>query len=156
MRRRSGIGAAAAVIAACIFGAALLTSLVMGAGVFRQVQDRTERAAARRVGLSYLTTKLHAHDAAGTVRLGSFGDGDALFLTEEADDVVCETVIYVHGGSLMELYRVSGSEMAPDAGQIITDARLLTAEAEGPLIRLSLTDGSGYQETVDVFMRSGT
>ena len=157
MRRTSGIGAAAAVLTACIFGAALLLSLVTGAGVYRQVEDRVERSAVRRVGLSYLTAKIHAHDVAGAVRVGQFGNGDALFLTEtgsESDAAVYETVVYVHNGFLMELFRLQGAEMEPGTGQQIAEIHSLAVEADGALLRLRITDADGVQETADVYVRS--
>ncbi|MBR4544703.1 MAG: DUF4860 domain-containing protein [Oscillibacter sp.] len=160
MRRTSGIGAAAAGLTACIFGAALLLSLVTGAGVYRQVESRVERSAVRRVGLSYLAAKVHAHDVAGAVRVGQFGDGDALFLTETASETdsgdVYETVVYVYDGFLMELFRVRGAAMEPETGQRIADMRSLEAEADGALLRLRVTDADGVRETADVYVRSGT
>lgn len=159
MRRNSGIGAAAAVFAACIFGAALLLSLVTGAGVYRQVENRAERSAVRRVGLSYLAAKVHAHDTAGAVRVGQFGDGDALFLTENASetgDTVYETVVYVCDGFLMELFRVQGAALEPGSGQRIMETRSLRVETEGALLRLYMTDANGVQQTADVYVRSGT
>ena len=158
MRRVSGIGAAAAVFAACIFGAALLLSLVTGAGVYRQVEARAERSAVRRIGLSYLAAKIHAHDAAGAIRVGRFGDGDALFLTEtdsEAGADAYETVVYVYDGFLMELFRVRDAALEPESGQRISQTRSLRIEADGSLLRLRMTDGSGAQETAEIYVRSG-
>ena len=153
MRRTSGIGAAAAVFAACIFGAALLLSLVTGAGVYRQVEARAERSAVRRVGLSYLAAKVHAHDAAWAIRVGQFGDGDALFLTE--GDTGYETVVYVRDGFLMELFRVRDAALEPETGQRIADMRALYIETEGALLRLRVTDASGAEETAEIYVRSG-
>ena len=155
MRRRSGIGAAAAVIAACIFGAALLVSLITGAGVYRQVQERVERSAARRTGLSYVTAKLHSHDVAGAVRTGSFGDTDALFLMEETEGGSYETILYIYNGWLMELLCAQGAGLGPEAGQQITEAQRLTVRTEDSLLRIAFVDGNGVSETADVFLRSG-
>ena len=158
MRRHSGIGAAAAVFAACIFGAALLLSLVTGAGVYRQVENRAERSAVRRVGLSYLAAKIHAHDVAGAIRVGQFGDGGALFLTETdsgTDTAVYETVVYVCDGFLMELFRIQDAALEPETGQRIADMRALYIETEGALLRFRITDAGGAEETAEVYIRSG-
>lgn len=151
--RRGGAGAAS-LIAACVFGAAMLLALVTGVGVYRQVLARTETAAADRLGLSYITAKVHGHDAAGAVRAGSFGGGDALFLQDSSGAAAYETVLYVHDGFLKELFREQGRELGPEAGLPIAAAqRFSVTETEG-LLRLSLTDAGGKTQRADIYIRS--
>ena len=65
-RRQTGAGTIAALALTCVFGATLLLSLAAGAGVYRRVADRVERSAGDRVGLTYITAKIHSYDEAGT------------------------------------------------------------------------------------------
>ncbi len=154
MRSRSSAGAAAVLIAACIFGAAMLVSLVTGAGVYRQVEERTEAAAAERLGLTYITAKIHGHDTEDSVRAGTFGGEDAVYLLESMDGQTYETILYVYNGWLMELFCEQGWELKPEAGQQITEAQSLTVSEQDGLLRLSYVDGNGQSGTVDVFLRS--
>ncbi|MBQ3879583.1 MAG: DUF4860 domain-containing protein [Oscillospiraceae bacterium] len=154
MSRRSGAGAAAALIAACIFGAALLVSLITGAGVYRQVQDRTDRASADRLGLGYITAKIHAKDEEGAIRADTFAGADALVLTEAIGADQYETILYVYDGWLMELFCEKGWDLGPEAGQQITQAQSLRVSQDGGLVRLAYTDADGRTETADVYLRS--
>lgn len=154
MNRRSGIGTAAVLIAAFIFGAAMLLSLITGAGVYRQVQDRVDEAAAQRLGLTYITAKLHAKDEAHAVDTIAFGDGDALILRTEIGGSVYETLLYVSDGWLRELLQPEGQALSPDAGQNVTQAQSLHVRREGQLLRIEYLDAQGKRESMDVFLRS--
>lgn len=155
MKGRGGLGAAGTLIAACLFGAALLLSLAAGAGVYRQVQRRTEESAETRLGLSYLTAKVHAYDAAGGVRAGEFGGATALYLLEELDGVGYETILYVYDGYLRELFCEQGWELEPTDGEPIAEARRLTVSQRDRLLTLDYVDGGGTEARSDIWIRSG-
>ena len=155
MKRQTGAGTIAALILTCVFGTALLLSLVAGAGVYRRVAERTEHAAASRVGLTYLAAKIHGADRAGAVCAGTFGGADAVYLYEDMDGLTYETILYVYDGKLREMLCEQGWESEPESGEVIAEAQSLTVTqpAEG-LLRLGLTDGGGATETADVYVRS--
>ena len=155
MRRQTGAGAIASLILACVFGATLLLSLAAGAGVYRNVAARTEQGANTRVGLTYLTSKIHGRDSLGAVSAGTFGGSDAIYLLQDMDGLVYETILYVYGGQLRELLCEQGWELEPEDGEIIAEARSLTVtEPEDGLLRLVYTDGGGTTQTADIFVRS--
>ena len=151
MRRQTGAGAIASLILTCVFGATLLLSLIAGAGVYRRVADRTEAGANARVGLTYLTAKIHGYDSADAVYAGTFGGADAVYLLQEMDGLTYETILYVYDGQLCE----QGWEPEPEGGEAITEARRLTVEepTDG-LLRLTFTDGGGTTQQADIFVRS--
>ena len=109
-RRQTGAGTIAALALTCVFGATLLLSLAAGAGVYRRVADRVERSAGDRVGLTYITAKIHSYDEAGTAFAGQFGGQDAVYLLQEVDGLTYETILYVYDGWLMELLCERGWE----------------------------------------------
>ena len=155
MRRQSSAGTLAALMLTCVFGATLLLSLVTGAGVYRRVEDRVEESSRTRVSLSYITAKIHACDQAGMVEAGSFGDGGAVFLYEEFDGFVYETILYIYDGSLMEMMCEKGWEMDPEFGEPVSPARALSVtEPREGLLRLSLTEADGQVRSADVYVRS--
>ncbi|MBR3561640.1 MAG: DUF4860 domain-containing protein [Oscillospiraceae bacterium] len=155
MRRQTGAGAIASLILTCVFGATLLLSLIAGAGVYRRVADRTETGANTRVGLTYLTAKIHSYDNADAVYAGTFGGADAVYLLQEMDGLTYETILYVYDGQLRELLCERGWELEPEDGETITEARSLTVEepADG-ILRLTFTDGGGTTQQADIFVRS--
>ncbi len=154
--RRSEAGVIAMIIFACVFGATMLLSLTSGAEIYRRVGDRVTTASEVRISLSYIVGKIHSHDAAGTVRAGSFGGQDAIFLSQTVDGVAYETILYVYDGKLMELLCEQGWDLEPEDGQVITEGRALTVEEPSPgLLRLCYTDASGATQAADVYLRSG-
>lgn len=156
MRRRGGAGTIAALLLCCVFGVAALLSLTAGAGIYRQVAQRTEDAGERRVGLTYLSAKVRSFDEAGKVLAGAFGDGDAVYLLQDIDGLTYETILYVHDGWLKELLCERGWELEPEDGQAITQARGLEAAlTEEGLLRLAYTGGDGRTETAVLYVRSG-
>ena len=155
MKRRSSAGTIASLILVCIFGATLLLSLAAGASVYRQVAERVEAGAHQRVGLTYITAKLHGADSLEQVSCGDFGGEQALFLEQAENGTVYETILYVHDGWLMELLREQGTELTPDDGQTITEAQSLSiSEPEPGLLRLDYVDGAGQTQSTDVYLRS--
>ena len=155
MRRQSSAGTLAALMLTCVFGATLLLSLAAGAGVYRRVEDRVEESSRSRVSLSYMTAKIHACDQAGMVEAGSFGDGGAVFLYEEIDGSVYETILYVHDGALMEMLCEKGWEMPPEFGEVVSPARALNVmELQEGLLWLSLTEADGQVRSAAVYVRS--
>jgi len=155
MKRRGDIGDAAAVLAFCLFCVTLVLSLLLGMDLYRSTQEKAEASEAGRLGPVYITAKLHSADASGGVRIGRFGDGDALFLTERYEGTTFETVLYAYDGWMMELLCRDSAEMEPDAGEQITRCESFKARSEDGLITVSFTDQTGATETVHVFLRSG-
>ena len=155
MRRQSSAGTLASLMLTCVFGATLLLSLAAGAGVYRRVEGRVEESAQARVSLSYITARLHAYDQTGMVETGSFGDGGAVFLYEEIEGYVYETILYVYGGNLMEMLCEKGNEMPPEFGETVSPARDLTVmELKEGLLWLSLTEADGQKRSAGVYIRS--
>lgn len=155
MKRSTSAGTIAALTLACVFGMTLLLSLATGAGVYRRVADRVERSARQRVGLAYITAKVHAYDAQGGVRAGKFGDVDAVFLDQELDGVAYETALYVHEGWMKEVLYEQGWTMSPADGMAITEAQSLTVEEADGLLTLVYVDPEGRTETAQLMIRSG-
>ena len=155
MRRQSSAGTLASLILTCVFGATLLLSLVTGAGVYRRVEDRVEESSRTRVSLSYIAARIHACDQAGMVETGNFGEGGAVFLYEEIEGSVYETILYVYDGNLMEMLCEKGGEMPPEFGEAVSPAQALAvAEPREGLLRLTLTEPDGQVQTIDVYVRS--
>jgi len=155
MRRHTGMGTIASLLLACIFAITLLMAMVTGAGVYRRVAEQVELSSERRLGLTYITTKILGFDEAGCVECGDFG-GDAVFLYEDYNGLTYETILYVHDGWLMELFCEKGWELEPEDGERIVEAESLEATREGNLLRLGYTGASGQYSSTMVALRSAS
>lgn len=113
---------------------ALLTT-----SVYRSVEADSADHAQDRVVLSYLMSQLRANDGAGRIQVGSFGDGDALLLSDGA----YTTTLYCYEGRLMELYAHQDSNLSPDSGYPIAQAEALSVKASGKLLQLTITKSTG-------------
>ena len=154
-KRSTGMGAVASLALACIFGATLLLSLAAGAVINRRVAERVERGSAERVGLTYITAKLQAHNGYKTIRSEKFGGEEALWLRDEIGGTAYDTILYVHDGYLMELLCEEGAALEPEDGLKITEAGGLRVRQEEALLCLEFTDAAGQTETARVFLRGG-
>ena len=155
MRKQSSAGTFAALMLTCVFGATLLLSLATGAGVYRRVESRVDEISQSRVSLSYITARIHAYDEAGMVEVGSFGGSDAVFLYQEIDNALYETILYVCDGNLMEMLCEKDWEMDAEFGEVVAPAQsLAVSEPQAGLLRLTLTEPDGLVRSADVYVRS--
>lgn len=162
MKRSSGAGTMAALMLTCVFGATLLLSLATGASVYRRVADRVEQSAGQRVGLSYITAKIHSYDEAGAVSTGWItsdqpggGRAKAVILCQDIEGTDYQTFLYVYDGWLRELFCEAAWPMGPEAGLPIAEAQVLMIdELEPGLLRLQYTGADGSTDTADVYLRS--
>lgn len=161
MRPGNAAGAVAVLILTCVFGITLLMGIFAGAAIYQRVSDRVDSSAEDRIGLTYITAKLHGFDAlqadgSPAVRTGKVAGQDALFLLETIDGVSYETVLYVYDGQLREMLCLQGDRQDPAFGEIIGPARSLRIETPGTgLLRLEYTREDGATNMACVYLRSG-
>lgn len=161
MKRGNAAGTVATLALTCVFGITLLMGIFAGAAVYQRVSDRVSASARERVGLTYITAKLHSFDAltpdgGPAIRVGTLGGQDALYLSEDIDGVAYETVLYVYNGQLREMLCLRGGQQDPAFGEVIGPAQSLRVERprEG-LMCLEYTDGDGKTQSAHVWLRSG-
>jgi len=154
MRRHTAGGTIASLLLACVFAVSLLMALVTGAGVYRRVAEQVELSSERRLGLTYITTRVLSSDETGRVECGNFGSGGAVYLYEDLDGLTYETILYVHDGWLMELFCEKGWELEPEDGERIVQAERLEVSQDGQLLRLGYTGASGQYGSALLSLRS--
>ena len=146
----------AAVLTLCGLFAVLAVGLaILSSGVYRSAAAASDQNSARRTALSYLVNQVRRADRAGGVAVGTFGDGDAVALTEtvEGDDYV--TILYCLDGQLMELYTEAGSGLTPADGLAVLALSALTVETDGERITFTVTASDGTVSTASVSPRCG-
>lgn len=86
---------------------------------------------------------------------GTYGDGGAVFLYQEIDGLIYETILYVYDGQLREMLCEKDWEQDAEFGDPISPAQALEVSEPVPgLLRLVLTGPDGTKQTADVYIRS--
>jgi len=124
-----------ALLTLTVFALCLLLVLLSGAGVYRNLVDRSEENYDRRTALHYLTTRVRQADA---VQIGALQDCEALILVEQVQEETFLTWIYCWDGWLWELYAVPGGSFSPEDGQRVLEADSLSCSLDGSLLTLEL------------------
>ena len=140
-KKFSALSTVSALLVLAVFAVGILGVLLGGASAYRRLTQRDQEVYDRRTATQYLTTKLRQAPGSGAVSMGSFGDGDALVITEKWEAVTFATRIYCYEGWLMELYSLADGEFSPADGQKIVPMDSIRTEEQGSLLKLTLTRG---------------
>ena len=122
-----------------VFAVCILSVLLIGARVYRQLNDRDQSSYDRRTAVQYVATKIRqAHDAR------SFSvettDGICLLtLSEPIDGVPYLTRLYCHDGYLRELFSSAEYEFAPQDGETILPAQDMDLSLEDGMLSVTIT-----------------
>ncbi|MCL1807191.1 MAG: DUF4860 domain-containing protein [Oscillospiraceae bacterium] len=102
--KKGRAGTAAALMIFCVFAMTVLTVLMLGAGVYKNISDTAKQDYEERVCLSYIWSKVKNMDDAGGFYIADFQGQPALCFDEVFGDDVYRTVIYHYEGWLRELF----------------------------------------------------
>lgn len=146
----------AAVIALCGLFAVLAMGLaLLSSGVYRAAAAQSDQNYTRRTALSYLINQVRRADEAGGVTVGTFGDSDALALTERIEGADYVTILYCYDGALRELYQEAGTGLLPQDGIPMLELQSLEVQAASGLLTLTVTAPDGETSTVSLSPRCG-
>jgi hypothetical protein len=149
------VSALAALLLLAVFALGILWVLLSGAGAYRRLTQRDAQSYENRTCAQYVVTRLRQAAGAQAVSLSSFGEGDALLITEQVDGQDYVTRIYCYDGWLRELFAADGLDFAPEDGEKVLQASQLSLSREGDLITARLLDGNGEPVQLQVFLRGG-
>lgn len=151
--KERSLSALAALLTFALFAIGILSVLLGGANVYRQLNQRDQKSYDRRTCAQYIATKLRQAPAPEAVAIAPFGDGDALLITETIKEDTYLTRVYCHNGWLMELFTISDGEFAPEDGEKILPLQELSLSLDGSLISVSLTDTDGLSQHLKLHIR---
>lgn len=139
-----------------VFAVAILLALMFGARVYQGMEDRDTAAYNSGMACAYIAERVrHSGETTG-VAVGTFGDGDALYIYEETAGTAYQTAIYVYGGYLCELYTEAGLDLSPDAGtQLLECEKVAFSERDAGLIDVEITGQDGQKSTLTLTLREG-
>lgn len=153
-KKFSSLSTVAALLVLAVFAVGILGVLLGGAQAYQRLTRRDQAAYDRRTAAQYLTTKLRQAPGSGAVSMGSFGESDALLITEEWESVAFATRIYCCDGWLMELYSLAEGEFSPADGQKIVPMDRLQVAQAGNLLELTLICGEKTRQVL-FYLNSG-
>lgn len=154
-RGKGNIAGLAALLLFGVFALCILSVLLTGATSYQRLTERDQSAYSHRTAAQYLTARVRQADRVGSVSVGGFGDGDALFITEEIGGVGYETCVYCHGGALREMFTFAGEKFAPEDGEVLLPVQGLELTLEGQLLTAKITNEDGSVQNLTLLLRSG-
>lgn len=138
----------------CVFAASALLVVLIGANVYKNTMAEMNKNFNTRTSVTYISTKVHQNDAAGSIYLERFDAFDALVLEEEIAGQVYETRIYHYDGELRELLCKKDTVIEPADGQVIMNVAELTMEqVQDDLLRVTSVDENGNRASLLVSLR---
>ena len=141
-----------------VFTLSALVLVILGANVYRQTVSYMDENYNARTAYSYLTEKVRQNDLYDSVFIGELEGATALVLTQEINDATYATYLYLHEGSLRELFIRQGSDIGPDplsAGQEILPLKDWEPEMAGDhLLHIVLTLEDSSRKELYISLRS--
>ena len=154
-KTQQSISALAALLMFGVFAVGILSVLLGGADSYRRLTQRDRVSYDERTCAQYMATKLRQAPSPESVVLSSFGDGDALLISQQVGQAEYCTRVYCHDGYLIELFAASGGEFAPEDGERLLPAQGLSLRRAGGLLYVELTDGNGQEVSLVLSLRGG-
>lgn len=145
----------AALLTFALFAIGILTVLLSGAKAYHRLTQRNRIDYDRRTCVQYIATKLRQAPSPDAVSLTSFGDGDALAISQQIEGTEFSTRIYCHNGWLMELFALTDGGFAPEDGEKILPLESLSFSRSGSLLSVTLTGTAGEAQHLTLSLRGG-
>lgn len=137
-----------------IFLSAYLT--LFGIRFFQKTNQKSRAGFQTETIDAYLRQKVRSHDSKNEVQIISFGDSDALQLSDEVNGSSYRTILYLYQGKLMEMYAGSGANLSPQAGNEIAELSSWKMRMEkNRLLCCELKDDKGWSRTIYIPARTG-
>ena len=145
MRTIKNTGDAAVWIVFCVFIISVFASMILGIGVYQNINEASRSGQEERVGLSYIWSKIKCGEAAGIVYIGDFHGISTLFIDEELGGSLHRTAIYNYDDWIYELFYHAEDEFLPgdlyspmDGVPVLRNQSLQFEQLENGLLNVSL------------------
>lgn len=155
MKRTHSMGSLTALLLFGLFAVCIVGVLLSGAGSFRRLTERDQQSYEQRTCMQFLATKVRHCASAADLRVGTFGSGDCLELTEETEGVVCCTRVYCYDGWLRELYTSGEDDFSPEDGEKLLEAQALRLCSRDGFLEIEVEAGTGAPQQMTLYLRGG-
>jgi len=128
-----------------IFAISVLMVLMLGASIYRNINEISTERQSEHTALAYIWTKTRNFDQAGSISAGEFNGVSALIIDEMINDAHYRTMIYNHDGWLLELFSDANLEFSLNDGiRVVTVDNLSFEAIDYGLIQVTVGDMSLY------------
>ena len=134
-----------------VFAACVLSVLLTGAKVYRDITAGNQEEYGRRTCAQFLATKMRQAQSGDSVRV----EDNVLSFREVIDGEVYVTSIYCFDGWLREIFTFEGWEYSPEDGEKIIEAQDLRLSLDDGLLSVDIVDGSGNSTHMVMSTRGG-
>lgn len=100
-----------------VFAICAVFIIAFGANIYKKTVNNLEEHFNLTTSVAYIREKFRQNDSSNAFCVASFGDGNALLINTEVNDINYQTYIYKDSGYIKELSVKEGSNVAPKAGQ---------------------------------------
>ncbi len=138
-----------------VFAACVLSVLLTGAKVYRELTAEDRAAGDRRVCAQYIATKVRQVPSGDAIKVESEAGLDVLSYAEEIEGEQYITRIYYSDGWIRELFTFGEAEFFPEDGERIAEARGLSMELEDGVLRVEIEDADGIGTELVLALRGG-
>ncbi len=126
-----------------VFGTVMV---VLGARVYRDINEVSGVHSTARIGAAYLRSMIRGDDESGVLSIESMDGQDCIVMMNTYDDESYVTRIYVYDGVLREWFTEASVEFEPENGEEICRADAMRAEIQDGLMSIQLqTDGEWHE-----------
>ena len=132
----------------CVFAAASLIVVFIGANVYRSTITRMDTSFEVNTALMFVSAKIRQHDTSGAVRIDELDGHPSLVLKRQLSGRTFETWIFHHDGALKELFidAENTAALSLDSGRPLMDVHIFQIDmpSDGLIaIYTESEDGSG-------------
>ena len=152
-QNKKALTAIAALLVFAVFAVGILGVLLGGAGVYRRLTKRNHDSYNSRTCVQYIATRIRQAPNAQSVKVASFGDGDALFIYDTIGTETYLTRVYCYNGWLMELFTADNNGFAPEDGEKLIPAKDLSLALTDGLVDVCLIDSNGESHQLQLKLR---
>lgn len=144
-KQKSGLvtGALLPVGLVCVFALCALLMAVLGVRAYQTLQEDVDDEYNSTVVANYLRTKLSQHNRAGAVEIRQENGVEVLIIKDDSGDRRYETRIFVHAGSLREIYISEEQPFTQTGGVAIAQVTSCRFTLTGNLFRAEIVSPQG-------------
>ncbi|MCL1989175.1 MAG: DUF4860 domain-containing protein [Firmicutes bacterium] len=142
----------------CVFAAASLIVVFIGAEVYRNAVNRIDTGFEVNTTLMFVSTNIRQRDSYNAVRIDEIEGHHALVLQQDIGEQTFETWIFHYDGALREIFinAENRTVLALAAGQHLVNVYYFDIElVEDRLVAITVGSESGYSAQMLVGLRSG-
>ncbi len=128
---------------------------VIGVDVYDKNVESSNQNYNVRTSVLYLTEKIRQNEMNGMVRLDELHSSQAIVLSQEINELIYETWVYVENGYLCEVLVPEGYEVMENTGQEIMPMAGFEFEiSDEGLLNVSVLDEDGNSYNAIIFLES--